>query len=183
MGLSFSDKKQPVPGNPEVRLRDIVPIDTRAILAIEEESFSEPWLPGEFLEFLRQKGHYGLVADILPYNPTVAYLLFSRDEKNGYDLTIANMAVNRQYRRLGLASRLISILVHAILQGGKKGRIITEVGDTNHVAHLFLAANGFRAVRMVRNGFRYENGDTEDLYRFVWRPRRSSIGRDGRRAA
>jgi [ribosomal protein S18]-alanine N-acetyltransferase len=135
--------------------------DMDRVVDIEDSSFDCPWSEDEFIDCLRQRNHIGQVA-ILDrgkgvFNPIVGFIIYELDRKA---LHILNMAVDPGYRRAGVGSFMVQLLVDKLSQQ-RRPEVMVEVRETNLPAQLFLSEQKFQAISVVKNS--YSNTD-EDAY-------------------
>jgi ribosomal-protein-alanine N-acetyltransferase len=118
--------------------------DIPAIWAIEKVSFPSPWSRWSFLAELGQRHSHTLVAGPPPSQPwqTWGYLIYwvVLDEMH-----ILNLAIHPQYRRRGLARRL---LAEGLARARRLGAAIAwlEVRPSNHPALALYESCGFKEV-------------------------------------
>jgi ribosomal-protein-alanine N-acetyltransferase len=134
----------------------LVRCDLPEILAIEEASFGDPWTKDEFIQVLSQSNRKGHTA----HRDDGTVIGFCIYEFSKVDLTILNLAVHPDFRRLGVATQLMARI-------GKKMKVErphlhVDVSERNLVGHLFLRSLGFKAVKVLRE--HYDDG--ADAYRF-----------------
>ncbi len=87
----------------------------------------------------------------------LGYMVYALQKK---EINVLNIAVHPQYRRLGIATRMVSTLIDKLsLQ--RRSKIDLLLREKNFGAQLFFRAQGFRATSVVR-GY-YEDLD-EDAY-------------------
>ena len=124
-------------------------------MAIELESFAEPWPREAFSEIDRDRSLHCRVAIV---GDAVAGFVVYRQSAGLTELQ--NLAVAEGCRREGVATKLLE----AIEVQPKDGfcRIVTRVKENNFAAQSLLKKAGFRAVRIDRSF--YETGD--DAYQF-----------------
>ncbi len=127
-----------------LQIRPFAFLDIDAILAIENLSFSDPWTHDMFAGELQDREYdYSRVAVIEETGEVVGYCFFwiILDD----EVQISNIAVHPQYRRQGIAQRLIE---EAILLGREKHAtsISLEVRESNLPARTFYAKLGFAEV-------------------------------------
>jgi [ribosomal protein S18]-alanine N-acetyltransferase len=115
--------------------------DLPAILYIEKESFVSPWTVGMFTGEIKARHSQCLTAKInLDKNNIIAgYIIFwiVADEAH-----LHNLAVKKEYRRLGLAFQLLEIMQEISRQVGLKA-LTLEVRESNAVAIKLYQKCGF----------------------------------------
>jgi len=136
--------------------------DLDDVLAIEQESFSEPWtrvmFEAELLgnPFSRFLGAFCNDA-VLPEKPLLGYICYwvVFDE-----LRLMNLAVRSDYRRQGIASHLVR---HALGEGMTQGttRVLLEVRAGNDLAQKLYQTLGFQSYGRRRSY--YTNPDEDAI--------------------
>lgn len=142
-----------------LKIRWMVRRDLRDVLAIEREAFDSPWTRRDFVTTLGRVTAFGMVAEW--YGRIVGFMIYELAKRRFH---LLNMAVAAEHRRQGVGSHMLAFL-QSELKPKQIQAITVEVGDRNLGAHLFLRANGFRAVAVVPN---YFDEPPEDAYRFVY---------------
>jgi ribosomal-protein-alanine N-acetyltransferase len=132
--------------------------DLPQMLAIEDDSFHEPWSEDEFTEQLRQKNVIAICAHA--GGRIVGYVIY---ELHSRLLRVINLAVALEFRRNGIGTKLVNHLKEKI---GGRNRITAEVSERNTASHLFFRAVGFRATQVLHDW--YANVD-DDAYLFEFR--------------
>ena len=117
----------------EVIVRPALPLDTPALLAIERASFPDPWSKRHLEE------NDGLVAVV---GETVVgfliwYEVFPGDDKALPEFEILNVATHPDYRRQGIACKLIEEFT------ASPGAYFLEVRESNHAAFSLYQHLGF----------------------------------------
>lgn len=130
--------------------------DVDAILSIENQSFRSPWTRQHFQSELTQPHSYTLLARRVDTRPSeiAGYIVywFLIDE-----LHILNLAVSKQYRRLGLArSMLLEIIERAQAIHIKTAWL--EVRPSNRAALSLYHSCGFELV-MTRKRYYSDTGE------------------------
>jgi ribosomal-protein-alanine N-acetyltransferase len=134
------------------RLADPDPDDLAAIIALESDSFTNPWTPEALAAMLR--------SDI-----TRLYVVRRPPEVVGFcacwlvdtELHINTLAVARSHRRQGIATRLVQF----VLQSTGARRATLEVRQSNLAAITLYEKLGFRTTA-VREGY-YRKPDEDGL--------------------
>lgn len=138
------------------RLREV---DLSAVMAIESDSFSTPWPRGAFLEELRSNVHARCLAAREPeggkkalVRAYICYWIL------GDELLILNLAVDRAFRRLGLARRLME---HSFEEArlAECRFAYLEVRPSNEPALGLYGAMGFTVVSRRRRYYADTNED------------------------
>jgi [ribosomal protein S18]-alanine N-acetyltransferase len=131
--------------------------DLDAILRIENEREGKTWSEQDFVWLLRVRNVIGSVFEI--QNNVMGFMIFEFRKDN---LRILRLAVAKEFRRRGIGRQLMDKLFRRLFISRRRF-ISIKVGDDNLGAHKFLAAVGFRAVKVLRRP------DT-DVYRFLYKP-------------
>ena len=134
--------------------------DLDDVLAIEQESFSEPWTRGMFEAellgnpFSRFLGAF-CAGEGPPAKPLLGYICYWMVFE---ELRLMNLAVWPDCRRQGIASDLVR---HAIGEGMTQGttRALLEVRASNHVGQKLYQALGFRQYGGRRSYYTNPNED------------------------
>lgn len=129
-----------------VHITGIIRGNMAEVLAIEAESFDDPWGMEDFIQALRPSRHHAQVA--LCDDRVVGYMVYA-NRQNCIDML--NFAVHHDFRRQGVGRQMIARL-KAKLSKDSRSRIIERVNGKNLRAQLFWKAMGFRAVALQRNG-------------------------------
>jgi ribosomal-protein-alanine N-acetyltransferase len=135
--------------------------DLDAVLAIEEASFTNPWTREMYeAELARPAESFCLVARH-PQGPIVGFCSFWRvvDE-----IHLNNLAVAPAWRRAGVASSLLTAVLHEAARLGARA-VTLEVRRSNDAALSVYARFGFH-VRGVRP--RYYSHPDEDALILWW---------------
>lgn len=140
----------------DLEIRWLIRRDMDAVLQIEHQSFAKPWSEEEFLCCLRQRNCIGVVAE--SNGVIVGYMVYGLHKRN---LTILNMAVDPELRRMGIGKQMIDRMKDKLSQQ-RRTALYADIGDDNLTGQLFFAAQGFRAVQIVREQYQ------RDAYRFRW---------------
>jgi ribosomal-protein-alanine N-acetyltransferase len=115
--------------------------DLPEIMSIEKESFVSPWTQGMFAGEIKAKHSQCLTAKINlgKKNIIVGYIIFwiVADEAH-----LHNLAVKKEYRRLGLAFQLMEVMQEISRQIGLKSQTL-EVRESNADAIKLYQKYGF----------------------------------------
>ncbi|MCE5265900.1 MAG: ribosomal protein S18-alanine N-acetyltransferase [Deltaproteobacteria bacterium] len=139
--------------------------DLAEILEIEKSSFPSPWSPGLFRSEMANPLSRILVGrqGPAPGAPMAGYVIFWRvvDE-----IHLHNLAVRPEFRRCGIASRLLD---RVIREGQPEGvRLMTlEVRRSNIAAQKLYERFGF-SVRGVRRGYYTDTGEDALVMSMEW---------------
>lgn len=137
--------------------RDVSPADRDAILALESESFSNPWTPQTFAVMLSSPASRVYVVRV----EGAGIVAFCGCWLFGDELHINTVAVGRPWRRQGIAYALLN---HVIADTGAV-RTTLEVRRSNHAAIALYEKLGFQ-VTTIRPKY-YENPNEDGL--ILWR--------------
>lgn len=129
------------------------------VLAIEDESFDDPWTKEEMVKTLRVRNHIGMVAEI---NCKIVGFMIYELSRNKLD--ILDFAVDISHRGIGVGTAMCERL-KSKLSTDRRSSIFTHVSDGNLAAHLFFQKCGFRAVGVVRD---YYSSSDNDCYVFKY---------------
>lgn len=130
-----------------VHLRWLLRNDIAAVVRIERDSFVEEWTTDDFHRVLSSTNVIGMVAE---YRGTVVgYVVYEVGHRN---MHIINTAIHPAYRRPGIGSQFMEALVDRLSEH-RRHKITATVREYNLSFQLFLKANGFRAVRCMRDWF------------------------------
>ncbi len=134
---------------------DAEPEHVRQIAALEQICFSSPWTSGQILGQLKDSSHEFLAA-VSPDSGTVlgyVGMMYVLDE--GY---ISNVAVDPQYRRLGVADALVDGMVALCKEHGLSF-VTLEVRAGNTPAIMLYEKHGFERVGLRRNYYTHPKED------------------------
>jgi ribosomal-protein-alanine N-acetyltransferase len=149
-----------------IQIRRLTYADLPQVISIERRAFPTPWSLAMFVLELSKPGGVCLAA--LRDDRIVAYCICSR-----YDIVwhLMNIAVDPDHRREGLATALLTELVHRV--GGEEARLTLELRESNHGAIDLYARFGFLAAGIRR---RYYQDNGEDAL-IMWRTPSTLEGR------
>jgi len=156
--MSAVRPRKSAPALPGLTIRSLTYADLPAVLAIERRSFPTPWSLAMFVLELSKGDGICLAAE--RKGQLVGYLICAR-----YDTIhhVMNVAVAPEWRRLGVATRLLRELYRRAGEG--EARFTLEVRRSNHGAIALYEREGFR-IAGVRRRYYQDNG--EDAY-IMWR--------------
>lgn len=152
----------------EVHIRWMIRRDMPEVLEIEDSVFEFPWSEDDFIRCLQQRNCIGMVAE--HDDRVLAFMIY---ELHKTRLHVLNLAVDPRVQRRDVGTQMIAKLITK-LSRQRRTLIACEVRETNLAAQLFLQAQGFGAVSVLRNF--YEDTD-EDAYLFTYEFRRPSFVR------
>jgi ribosomal-protein-alanine N-acetyltransferase len=139
--------------------------DLDEIVRLEKESFTDPW-PRKAFDIQLGDGSSIMLAarmavpgggEIVGY--LCAYLIFE-------ELQLASVAVKENFRRQGIARRLILEMIRQGREGGAK-EIWLDVRESNEAARRLYDELGFREVYRRKNYYRKPKEDALVLFRPV----------------
>lgn len=143
-----------------VRIRWMIRSDMPSVLAIESDSFPDPWTESEFIDHLRDRNVIGMVA-VEEYGESeqiVGYVIYRLNKKF---LEIINLAVAKDKRREGVGRSILDKL-KIKLHPERRTILKAIVTDENLGAHLFFRECGLVATQVKRDHF----ADGSDGYSF-----------------
>jgi ribosomal-protein-alanine N-acetyltransferase len=137
-----------------LHIRDYEERDLIDILAIENDSFPTPWSPGLFLSERSNPLSRILVVRLGERESVAGYAVFWRvvDE-----IHIHNLAVRRELRGGGIATRLLSYMIDTCRSSGAN-RMTLEVRQSNAAARKLYERAGF-SVQGTRRGYYTDTGE------------------------
>jgi [ribosomal protein S18]-alanine N-acetyltransferase len=144
-----------------VEFRKLKLRDLGAIEDIERASYPTPWSRSMFAGELAKPSSICLGAIDVEDDRLVGYLIISRYVDAWH---VMNLAVAHDYRRHGIATRLMQRLFELTASDGRRGYTL-EVRVSNDAAIKLYEALGFRA-RGIRRGYYTDN--REDAL-IMWR--------------
>lgn len=119
-------------------LREMNPDDLDEVLKIEEESFKDPWTKNMFLGLFSSPQYKSFICEakgqILGYTSVIA---------TSYAFEIMNIAVKKDYRRLGVARALLGKIL-ATASDVNAEEILLEVRKSNVPARKLYENYGFK---------------------------------------
>lgn len=137
-----------------VHIRYMIERDMTEVLAIEADSFDDPWTEEDLMGSLRLRDHIGVVAE--KGNMIVAYAVYG--VHRGY-YSLVNLAVAPLFRRVGVGSQIVEKLKRKV---GRRRFVMARVPEALLSAQLFFKSHGFRWVETERAG-------GMDFYRMEYR--------------
>jgi [ribosomal protein S18]-alanine N-acetyltransferase len=140
-----------------VAIRPLIPKDDmKAVLAIERQSFPQPWEIQQF-QYTLEKG-LGVAFVAESEGRVVGYIFFELEPER---YNVINLAVTPEYRRKGVGTKLMRFIIRK-LRVDRRPDLHVAVSDRNLATHLFLKDIGFRAIEVQRGFF----GHGHDAYEF-----------------
>lgn len=134
-------------------LRRMTPLDVAEVSRIETAAFSTPWSEDTFRSLLNRSGVELWVAEWREELAAYAILWQTLDEAE-----LANIAVRRDLRGLGIGSGLLTQVLEAAEASGVR-TLYLEVRESNALARDMYDRRGFHEIG-VRKG--YYEGPRED---------------------
>lgn len=141
------------------------------VVAIERESFPNPWSRSDFLDFLNHDTKR-LVTAVDRQGRVCGYAAFEFGKRR---IFLRNVAVDGRARRLGIGTQLLQFIVEA-MHYSKRTSVRSYTTETNLAAQLFQKSFGFKAVSpFIARGFFHAANDSEnelarDAYIFEYSP-------------
>jgi ribosomal-protein-alanine N-acetyltransferase len=137
--------------------------DLPAVLEIERASFASPWTERMFSEELKNDWSHLWVVEAGPQRALAAFTVFwvAYDEVH-----VLNIAVAPEWRRHGLARRLMEAIV-AFAEARAASHIVLEVRPSNFVAQHLYQKFHFRPVGMRPNYYADNGEDAIIMVRMV----------------
>jgi ribosomal-protein-alanine N-acetyltransferase len=136
-----------------IKLRKIQPDDIRAIMEIEQASFTSPWSELSFLNEMYNTDSLSKVA--LVENKVVGYICTRYVLNEGH---LLNLAVHHDFRRRGIATELMNNVLEEFKEQGCT-LLYLEVRVSNLDAIKFYERFGFKIASFRR---KYYSSPTED---------------------
>ncbi len=118
-------------------IRHMEPEDVSEVAALEAENFSEPWSAASFQEEIRKESSVYIVACDKDKPIGVCGLVTSFDEGE-----VLNVSVKKEYRKQGIALRMLQYLLEEAGQRGIK-HFTLEVREGNVPARTLYEKLGF----------------------------------------
>lgn len=140
-------------------IRQLMPADVEAVSRIEQETFSMPWKPQDFLEMIEADYAYYYVAE---EEGEIAGCCGIRNMAGEGEIT--NVAVAEKFRRRGIGRALMEYMLKEASRLGMESATL-EVRISNTPAICLYESLGFRA-EGVRPGF-YEKPNEDAL--IMWK--------------
>jgi [ribosomal protein S18]-alanine N-acetyltransferase len=113
--------------------------DLRRVLEIERSCFSEPWSEDSFREVVAG-GAFGSIAARSAAGKLMGYIVYSEAAD---ELHILNVAVHREFRRLGVASVMLT-RIHQFAADRGRAFSFLEVRESNRGAQELYAKFGYK---------------------------------------
>ena len=144
----------------EIVIRSATKEDLKAIIEIENKSFSDPWTDSMFVSHFSSNSGITLVSvsDETVCGYINAYVIDGNVDDFDGECEIANVAVDPNYRRMHIAEKLIDSLF-LLASDRFCSKFFLEVRDTNLPAQKLYEKNGFVVCGRRKN---YYNNPRED---------------------
>ena len=131
-----------------VLLRAARRADVRAVVAIEQRAFADPWSPQSFADLVSEPRALFTVVEDEGEVAGYSVIWTAADEAE-----LANIAVDSNRRGRGLGSRLLDAALHAAHSRGAAAMYL-EVRESNGIARALYASRGFAQVGRRRRYYR-----------------------------
>jgi ribosomal-protein-alanine N-acetyltransferase len=126
-------------------IEDMKAGDLRSIVEIEKASFTTPWSEASFFNELKKPRSFSKVAK--SGEKIVGYICAGWIIDEGH---IIDVAVHPDYRRLGIASTLVSLGIERLKEEGCRF-VFLEVRDSNEPAKKMYGKFGFEVLGTRKN--------------------------------
>src|SRR2546426_2666585 len=140
-----------------LEIRRLAYSDLPDVIAVERRAFPSPWSLAMFVLELSKPS--SICAGAVSNAELAGYLICSRYHTVWH---LMNVAVDRDYRRLGVASRLIE---HLLEEAGEGERYTLEVRVSNTEAIRMYESFGFRNAGVRRSYYHDNNEDALIMWR------------------
>ena len=128
-----------------MKVRNVTIIDLPQIVAIDWESFTEPWTYSTLLKELENENS---VFELVDFGfVVVGYCLL---RITGDDCEIQRMAVDRSQRRIGIADLLMTSMLNNAKEKGLN-TVFLEVRSSNEAAIALYKKHGFSEINIREN--------------------------------
>lgn len=139
--------------NTEITIRGMLIEDAGSMAELERKVFSEPWSCADFEKACQDSNYIYIVA--LDKTKIVGYAgcVISYE-----DADITNIAVEDEYRRMGIAETLLEVMARLT---GEKGvsNIFLEVRESNQAAKSLYVKKQFTEIGIRKNFYRFPTED------------------------
>ncbi len=143
----MAESAPPKPGA-EYAIRHMLESDLPQIIQLETQTFPDPWTRGTFIETLREPDIRSSV--VIKNEQIIGYMVALRAEER---IHILNIAVDKNFRRRGIATNLLAGLEQSALDQGYR-YISLEVRESNTVAIAFYTKHKYRTIGQRTNYYR-----------------------------
>jgi ribosomal protein S18 acetylase RimI-like enzyme len=129
-----------------ISVRFMLKRDMPFVLSIERDNLSgHLWSEHDFMKVLQKQHRIGFVVE--RGNLIVAYAIIRYTKRN---MELLNISVDKDYRRIGIATAIIKKLKERLLKD-RRLYINIHVDETNLPMQLFLRSMGFIATKVIHN--------------------------------
>ncbi|HKM39023.1 MAG TPA: ribosomal protein S18-alanine N-acetyltransferase [bacterium] len=150
-----------MPVNARMRIMPMTMDHLAAVMAVERESFSQPWSRDAFkFELIHNEIARYLVAVVQGTVVGYAGMWVLVDEAH-----VTNIAVLPEWRRQGIAKALLSRLIEIAIAGGAD-KMTLEVRKSNWGARQLYQDFGFQALGFRRNYYSETREDAIVMWKF-----------------
>lgn len=129
----------------DITIEDMTTADLPAIVEIERESFTTPWSEVSFFNELKNPRSFLKVAK--KGGKVVGYICAGWIIDEGH---VLDVAVGPRYKRLGIASTLISLAIERLKEEGCRF-VFLEARESNEAAKKMYAKFGFESIGTRKN--------------------------------
>jgi ribosomal-protein-alanine N-acetyltransferase len=123
--------------------------DLEEVLKIEKESFSDPWIRESFIEDINKDFTFPAVVRL--DGKLVGHFCLWKIEN---ELQIANIAVDKEHRRQGIAQKLMEWVIQQALKQQCKS-VTLDVRVSNLIALTLYRKFGFEQIGRRKNYYRF----------------------------
>jgi ribosomal-protein-alanine N-acetyltransferase len=146
----------------KITIRFMIKRDLPEVLKIESQSPVSSWSKRNFLAALRNMNYICLVAEY--DDKVVGFVIYT---VNPEYFRIRNLAVDSQYRFMGIGRRLVDRIKDKLPSRNRR-KIILELRETNLAAQLFFKRLGFTATDVLRSHYN-DTGEDAYLMKYLYR--------------
>ncbi len=142
----------------QCHIRWMIRRDLDDVIRIERAAFSEfNWQEEDFVRHLRQRNCIGMTTevDFAGQPKVVGFMLY---ELHRDRLVVLNFAVDPRFHRNGIGTAMVEKLKYK-MSPGRRGCIALECRESNLEALNFFKAQGFQAVKLMREYYEECNED------------------------
>lgn len=144
-----------------ILIRPLEPEDLDDVVRIEAASFPEPWPREAFVAALESPDVAQILVAVQPSRPKGSVLGYACFWLVRSELHLANIAVDADYRRKGIATLLIERVEEAALIASAR-YVVLEVRSTNEPARALYEKLGFVKAG-IDEGFYFDGEDADIL--------------------
>lgn len=128
-----------------IRIRKVQPEDIASVAELEKQCFSRPWSYQSFIFELESRDAWFSVAE--DGDRIVGFAILHRFIDEG---EIFNIAVDEEYRRMGVGAMLLKNVIEGAVRYGVI-KIFLEVRKSNEPARSLYAKHGFEVCGLRKN--------------------------------